>query len=353
MLEKEIQTIYYEALKRSISLDSGGMNMLKNSEIASEAPDQRITVVCRVRSVGSIEKPSQLLKIEGSNINVTSLGKKFFFDLAAGANMSQEEFFNVVGRPAVQNCIEGFNGTIICYGQTGSGKTFTIFGDNSKRSSRGLVPRVLDYLWDHITHEKERTNHGVGKLSYLCKCSFLEIYQEIVYDLLEIAGNSSSGLKIREDAKSGVFVENLIEEIVNSPEEAGKVLAAGFRNRHTSETAMNRESSRSHAIFQLTIIATENQGDGIMTSRSARFTMVDLAGSERQRDTHTSGDRLKEAGQINSSLSALGKVINALAENSESNGKRHVPYRDSRLTFFLRDSLGGNSKVNILVIYTI
>ena len=133
------------------------------------------------------------------------------------------------------------------------------------------------------------------------------------------------------------------------------MLAKGYLNRHVGETTMNRESSRSHAVFQLTLQSTEDKG-GVRTCRTARFSLVDLAGSERQKDTNATGERLKEASQINKSLSALGNVINALsaASSTSSNGlrpARHVHYRDSKLTFLLRDSIGGNSKVTTYMIF--
>ena len=218
----------------------------------------------------------------------------------------------------------------------GSGKTHTIFGDNAQEASRGLVPRVLEYLWSHISVQNANTK-------FTCKCSFYEIYQERVFDLLT-SNPSSAGLNVREDSKSGVYVEGVTEEVVASPADAQRVLAMGYANRHVGETAMNRESSRSHAVFQLHI-QTAEEHEGVSTHRSARFSMVDLAGSERQKDTNATGDRLKEASQINKSLSALGNVINALADVSTNGTRRHVHYRDSKLTFLLRDSLGGNSKV--------
>lgn len=152
---------------------------------------------------------------------------------------------------------------------------------------------------------------------------------------------------MREDAKIGVHVEGISEEVVSSASDVKTILERGYRNRHIGETAMNRESSRSHAVFLLTIDAFEDKGEGITTHRQSRFSMVDLAGSERQRDTSASGERLKEAGVINKSLSALGNVIKALSERSKAvaDGKAlHIHYRDSKLTFLLRDSIGGNSK---------
>ena len=207
------------------------------------------------------------------------------------------------------------------------------------------MPRVLDFIWNKLSKEAAESS---GEKTFSCRCSFYEIYQEKVFDLLDtsIGGTFSSpnSLSVREDVKRGVYVEGCIEEEVTSPTDASRVLAIGYRNRHVGETAMNRESSRSHAVFQLVVDTCEVKGE-VRTRRSSRFSMVDLAGSERQKDTNATGDRLKEASQINKSLSALGHVINALADVAGTGNRRHIHYRDSKLTFLLRDSLGGNSKV--------
>jgi kinesin family protein 15 len=284
--------------------------------------------------------------------------KIFSFDYSAGENISQEEVFHVIGEPITRTCVQGYNGTILCYGQTGSGKTHTMFGpdicstsemESSRyKEQRGLVPRVLEYLWQHFEDAKTSIDTE-NTVVFTCKCSFYEIYQEKVFDLLDTSNTTQvNNLSIREDTKIGVYVEGLIDSVVESPSDAKRILSIGYRNRHVGETAMNRESSRSHAVFQLTTEATTTI-NSVTTKRLSRFSMVDLAGSERQKDTHTTGERLKEASVINKSLSALGNVINALADNSGltvNNPKwRHVHYRDSKLTFLLRDSIGGNSKV--------
>ncbi|XP_078206745.1 kinesin-like protein KIF15 isoform X4 [Callithrix jacchus] len=240
--------------------------------------------------------------------------------------------------------MSGYNGTIFAYGQTGSGKTFTMMGpsesDHFSHNLRGVIPRSFEYLFSLIDREKEKA--GVGK-SFLCKCSFIEIYNEQIYDLLDSA---SAGLYLREHIKKGVFVVGAVEQVVTSAAEAYQVLSGGWRNRRVASTSMNRESSRSHAVFTITVESMEKTND-IVNIRTSLLNLVDLAGSERQKDTHAEGMRLKEAGNINRSLSCLGQVITALVDLS--NGKqRHVCYRDSKLTFLLRDSLGGNAKTAII-----
>ena len=180
---------------------------------------------------------------------------------------------------------------------------------------------------------------GGGKIKYLVTCSYLEIYNEKIFDLLDA---NCTGLQLREDMKKGVMVRNLQELPVENPDEACEVLKVGGRNRRVATTSMNRESSRSHAVFTVTVKSVEIKGD-VTNVRESRLNLIDLAGSERQRDTNAEGKRLKEAGSINKSLSALGNVIKALVD-IEQGKQRHVAYRDSKLTFLLRDSLGGNTK---------
>eukprot|EP00978_Attheya_sp_CCMP212_P009072 scaffold21367_cov55-Attheya_sp.AAC.1 len=174
------------------------------------------------------------------------------------------------------------------------------------------------------------------------KASFFEIFNERVYDLLSDE-TLESNLSVREDATKGVYVEGLKEVDVSNTEEAEEVLRSGMKNRQVASTAMNRTSSRSHAVFVLSVRTEQTTSDGLSKIRTSKFTLVDLAGSERQKSTDTFGARLKEASMINKSLLCLGYVINALVDR-ENGKERHVPFRDSKLTFLLRDSWGGNSK---------
>uniref|UniRef100_A0A671LSF9 Kinesin-like protein n=1 Tax=Sinocyclocheilus anshuiensis TaxID=1608454 RepID=A0A671LSF9_9TELE len=270
--------------------------------------------------------------------------RTFTYDHVADMNTSQEEVFSSVAKNIVESCMNGYNGTIFAYGQTGSGKTFTMLGpselDNFSDELRGVIPRSFEYLFFLINREVERSG---GLKSFLCKCSFIEIYNEQIYDLLD---SVSTSLFLREDIKRGVFVEGAVEKYAASAAEAYQVLSMGWRNRRVASTSMNRESSRSHAVFTMTLESKET-GQEVVNIRTSQLNLVDLAGSERQRDTHAEGSRLKEASSINRSLMCLGQVIMALMD--VSNGKnRHICYRDSKLTFLLRDSLGGNAKTYII-----
>jgi kinesin family member 15 len=280
--------------------------------------------------------------------------KYFTFDFVGDQDSTQEEIFRSIGKNVVETCLQGYNGTIFAYGQTGSGKTYTMQGvddfsdasdlTNCSSEQRGLIPRVFEYLFALIARNARKSG---GKVSCTCKCSFIEIYNEQIIDLLN--EGSSSALNLREDTKKGVYIENVNEETVESPEDTYRLLALGAHNRHIGSTNMNRESSRSHSVFTIkleTIHKATTEG-GISSHRFAFLNLIDLAGSERQKSTDAVGSRLKEACSINRSLSALGNVITNLVDIS--NGKlRHVHYRDSKLTFLLKDSLGGNAKTSIV-----
>uniref|UniRef100_A0A8C4SN50 Kinesin-like protein n=1 Tax=Erpetoichthys calabaricus TaxID=27687 RepID=A0A8C4SN50_ERPCA len=213
--------------------------------------------------------------------------KVFTYDHVAD---TAEEVFSCVAKNIIESCMNGYNGTVFAYGQTGSGKTFTMLGppdsDNFTHNMRGIIPRSFEYLFFLINREIEKT--GSSK-SFLCKCSFIEIYNEQIFDLLDSA---SASLFLRENIKKGVFVDGAVEKVITSAAEAYQVLSMGWRNRRVASTSMNRESSRSHAVFTVTIESKETVNE-IINIRSSQLNLVDLAGSERQKDTHSEGTRLK------------------------------------------------------------
>ncbi|XP_042517513.1 kinesin-like protein KIN-12E [Macadamia integrifolia] len=314
--------------------------------------DHNVQVIIRIRPLNKAE-----ISLQGYNKcvrqescqTVTWTGppeSRFTFDLVADENVSQEKLFKVAGLPMVDNCMGGYNSCMFAYGQTGSGKTHTMLGDIEGGTRRhsvncGMTPRVYESLFSRIQKEKESRREE--KLRFTCKCSFLEIYNEQILDLLD---PSSVNLQIREDAKRGVYVENLKEVEVTSARDVIQQLVQGAANRKVAATNMNLASSRSHSVFTC-VIESKWESQGVTHHRFARLNLVDLAGSERQKSSGAEGERLKEATNINKSLSTLGLVIMNLV--SISNGKSlHVPYRDSKLTFLLQDSLGGNSKTVII-----
>ncbi|KAF5937571.1 hypothetical protein HYC85_025077 [Camellia sinensis] len=306
--------------------DDLGAGPVNQSFDLSEDPsfwkDHNVQVIIRVRPMSSSEISLQGYSRcvrQDSCQSITWTGhpeSRFTFDVVADENVSQEKLFKVAGVPMVENCVGGYNSCMFAYGQTGSGKTHTMLGDIEGGTRRhsvncGMTPRVFEYLFSRIQKEKEARREE--KLKFTCKCSFLEIYNEQILDLLD---PSSTNLQIREDTKKGVYVDNLTE----------------------AEVTCARD-----VIQQL--VQWESQG--VTHHRFARLNLVDLAGSERQKSSGAEGERLKEATNINKSLSTLGLVIMNLV--NISNGKSlHVPYRDSKLTFLLQDSLGGNSKTIII-----
>lgn len=306
-----------------------------------------VKVAIRVRPLNDRERSEAtktsvtLSEVQNTlSIEVKFEQKSFSFDYVATDNISQAEIFDVIGKPIADSCLSGYNSTIFAYGQTGAGKTFTILGPSQdpEDSQRGLLPRCFEYIFNSI--EEIKLKHDI---QFLIKCSYLEIYQEQINDLLD---PSPQNLQLREDMKRGVYVEGLIEDVVGDIAETRNLLRIGTENRHVGSTSMNKESSRSHSVFTLTVESKEVK-NGVNKFITSRFHLIDLAGSERQKATDCAGERLKEAGMINKSLSALGNVINSLVDISEGKS-RHIHYRDSKLTFLLKDSLGGNSKTYII-----
>ncbi|KAJ6897147.1 kinesin-like protein KIN-12E isoform X1 [Populus alba x Populus x berolinensis] len=322
------------------------------SEDPSFWKDHNVQVIIRLRPLSgseiSVQGHSKCVRQESCQ-TITWTGhpeSRFTFDLVADETVTQEKMFKVAGLPMVDNCMGGYNSCMFAYGQTGSGKTHTMLGDIEGGTRRhsvncGMTPRVFEYLFSRIQKEKEARKEE--KIKFTCKCSFLEIYNEQILDLLD---PSSSNLQIREDVKKGIYVDNLKEIEVASARDVLQQLIQGAANRKVAATNMNHASSRSHSVFTC-IIESKWESQGVTHHRFARLNLVDLAGSERQKSSGAEGERLKEATNINKSLSTLGLVIMNLV--SISNGKSlHVPYRDSKLTFLLQDSLGGNSKTIII-----
>ena len=233
-------------------------------------------------------------------------------------------------RPLVEDVLDGYNGTVFAYGQTGSGKTFTMQGDASVPHLRGVIPNAYQHIFNHIAMTDREENK-----TFIIKVSYIEIYMERIRDL--ISGQCDLGMSERD----GSFVVNgLSERVVHNEEEIDAVMKAGNAKRKVASTKMNSVSSRSHSIFTITIQSFVSvPGQKEPASRTGKLHLVDLAGSERQKNTGAVGERLDEAIKINASLSALGNVIRSLVD-----GGSHIPYRSSKLTRLLKDSLGGNSK---------
>ncbi|WCJ27531.1 phragmoplast-associated kinesin-related protein putative [Euphorbia peplus] len=317
-------------------------------ETLPDASDSGVKVVVRMRPVSKEEDGGEMILQKTSGDSLSINGQAFTFDSVADTQATQVDIFGMVGVPLVENCLAGFNSSVFAYGQTGSGKTYTMWGpanalleENLTSDKQGLTPRVFQRLFDRIN--EEQIKHADKQLKYQCRCSFLEIYNEQITDLLD---PSQRNLQIREDVKSGVYVENLREDYVFTMKDVTQLLIKGLSNRRIGATSINADSSRSHSVFTCVVeCRRKSTADGISSLKTSRINLVDLAGSERQKLTGAAGERLKEAGNINRSLSQLGNLINILAEVSQSGKQRHIPYRDSKLTFLLQESLGGNAKL--------
>ncbi|VCW99093.1 unnamed protein product [Gulo gulo] len=257
--------------------------------------------------------------------------KTFTFDTVFGPESKQLDVYNLTARPIIDSVLEGYNGTIFAYGQTGTGKTFTMEGVRAVPELRGIIPNSFAHIFGHIAKAE-------GDTRFLVRVSYLEIYNEEVRDLL--GKDQTQRLEVKERPDVGVYIKDLSAYVVNNADDMDRIMTLGHKNRSVGATNMNEHSSRSHAIFTITIECSEKGVDGNMHVRMGKLHLVDLAGSERQAKTGATGQRLKEATKINLSLSTLGNVISALVDGKST----HVPYRNSKLTRLLQDSLGGNSK---------
>lgn len=301
---------------------------------------------------------------------------RFAFDRVYSPETPQQTIYEESARAAVGNVLQGYNASIIAFGQTGAGKTHTMTGELTG-NGRGIIPRAVDDVFTHIQRDTGE------RCKFLVRASYLQIYNEVISDLLK---PESTNLNIREDRRRGVHVDGLSEWVVRTPADVYALMERGAAARATGATKLNELSSRSHAIFILIVeksslevpeggtvpaealaAAVGSNGPGLgpadamaaaavgaaagglrQTVRVGKLNLVDLAGSERVHLTGAKGKRLEESKKINQSLSALGNVIAALTDPKGRNGRPHIPYRDSKLTRILEDSLGGNCKTTFM-----
>ncbi|KAL1284525.1 Kinesin heavy chain [Trichinella pseudospiralis] len=300
------------------------------------AASESIKVFCRFRPLNESEKKSSSKFIPtfppGTSDCVNLGGKVYSFDRVFKPNISQEEVYLASAYPIVKDVLSGYNGTIFAYGQTSSGKTFTMEGVIGDPDYQGIIPRIVSDIFNHIYSMEEN-------LEFHIKISYFEIYMDRIRDLLDV---TKTNLVVHEDKNRVPYVKGCSERFVSSPEEVLDTIEEGKANRHIAVTNMNEHSSRSHSVFLINI-----RQENVETQKklSGKLYLVDLAGSEKVSKTGAEGTILDEAKNINKSLSALGNVISALAEGTKS----HVPYRDSKLTRILQESLGGNARTTIVI----
>lgn len=326
------------------------------TEIQKKKLLERVMVYLRVRPQSdeemrmSIKEKDNIIDSIDSSCNVISIRKEadrrqFTFDNIFPANCIQKDVYAVVGKPIVTSVLEGYNGTILAYGQTGTGKTHTMIGGPGE--TKGLIPRCIKSIFTAI---KASATH-----SYQVKVGFLQLYMEVLQDLIHPDPNNP--IRIREDSEEGMYLSGITWVDVHSVTDCMSLLVTGDKNRNVASTSMNLTSSRSHAVFMVKIEKREKVSREELDRNDTRFRfngqsmtkstlyLVDLAGSERVSKTKVSGMRLDEAKNINLALLALGNCIQALTEGRT----RYIPFRDSKLTRLLEDSLGGNSKTSLMV----
>ncbi|PSR77298.1 kinesin heavy chain [Coniella lustricola] len=298
-----------------------------------------IKVVARFRPQNRVEIESggqPIVKFDGDDtVSIESKEAQgaFTFDRVFDMKCRQADIFDYSIRPTVDDILNGYNGTVFAYGQTGAGKSFTMMGSSiDDTENRGVIPRIVEQIFASIMSSP-------STIEYTVRVSYMEIYMERIRDLM---APQNDNLPVHEEKNRGVYVKGLLEIYVSSVQEVFEVMRRGGNARAVAATNMNQESSRSHSIFVITV-TQKNVETG--SAKSGQLFLVDLAGSEKVGKTGASGQTLEEAKKINKSLSALGMVINSLTDGKSS----HVPYRDSKLTRILQESLGGNSRTTLII----
>ncbi|TKC46857.1 hypothetical protein EI555_015267 [Monodon monoceros] len=293
-----------------------------------------IKVLCRFRPLNQAEilRGDKFIPIFQGDDSVVIGGKPYIFDRVFPPNTTQEQVYHACAMQIVKDVLAGYNGTIFAYGQTSSGKTHTMEGKLHDPQLMGIIPRIAQDIFNHIYSMDEN-------LEFHIKVSYFEIYLDKIRDLLDV---TKTNLSVHEDKNRVPFVKGCTERFVSSPEEILDVIDEGKSNRHVAVTNMNEHSSRSHSIFLINIKQENMETEQKL---SGKLYLVDLAGSEKVSKTGAEGAVLDEAKNINKSLSALGNVISALAEGTKS----YVPYRDSKMTRILQDSLGGNCRTTMFI----
>ena len=298
-----------------------------------------VNVICRFRPMNDLEKttgnetvadftsPTSLTFHSSREKNVY----RFNFDRIFPPSSTQQDIYDFGVKGIIESVLDGYNGTVLAYGQTSSGKTYTMQGEMDEERRQGIIPRMINHVFKYI-YQNEGTD-------FMIKVSMIEIYQEKIRDLFDCSRNN---LNIREDSIKGIYVDGASERYVGCPNDVLALLEVGSENRAVAATNMNEHSSRSHSIFILTINQTNKQ-QGF--SKIGKLYLVDLAGSEKISKTGATGHTLEEAKNINKSLTTLGRVINSLTDGKST----HIPYRESKLTRVLQESLGGNSKTCLII----
>ncbi|XP_052214785.1 kinesin-like protein KIF14 isoform X2 [Dreissena polymorpha] len=371
---------YTPKVRKSLSAESTPIGTPRYNLSAENTPmreslrllggeDSSVTVAVRLRpySVRELADPhvTNVVCMSGNETTVcaeTGLEHHFLYDFSFNSfdakdpeYVSQEQVYACLAQPLLVKAFEGYNTCLFAYGQTGSGKSYSIMGHGS---DVGIIPRFCEELFSRADLVRDH-----DKVKLHVEISFFEIYNEKIHDLLASNSHLGSGkdkkvkkttLRVREHPTLGPYVEGLSTFVVTSFDDVHGWITLGNKNRATAATGMNDKSSRSHSVFTIVLTQTKTEtleGQVHDHSITSKINLVDLAGSERQSQAQTSGERLREGANINKSLLTLGKVISQLAEQSSQVNKRKkifIPYRDSVLTWLLKESLGGNSKTAMI-----
>ncbi|KAL7681113.1 putative kinesin-like protein [Plasmopara halstedii] len=318
--------------------DHRRMSSSSSHEAMSSPIPTNVQVAVRCRPLNSREKAmgrGAVVQCKPNSNEVAVIKRKTYtFDRVYGQYSTQKDVFTSIVRPAVDEALAGYNCTVFAYGQTGTGKTYTMQGDLYPTSeTAGIIPRSVHYIFDSLEASREE---------FSVRVSFLQLYNEELKDLLD--PDTDKKLRLMEDTKKGgIYCMNLLEVTATTAKHVYELVNTGVKNRITSETLMNENSSRSHSIFTIRIHSKEHNATGEDLLRVGQLNLVDLAGSECVGRSGARNARAREAGTINQSLLTLGRVITALVDNLP-----HVPYRDSKLTRLLQESLGGRAKTTII-----
>ncbi|RZB66979.1 kinesin-like protein KIN-12F isoform X1 [Glycine soja] len=337
--------------KQSQSKTSISQNNLKQSKFPLQS-DPSVKVVVRIRPTNNngIEGDRTVKKVSSDTLCVGD--RQFTFDSVFDSNSNQEDIFQSVGVPLVKNALAGYNTSILSYGQSGSGKTYTMWGhpsamfeEPSPKSHKGIVPRIFQMLFSEL--EREQHVSDGKQFNYQCRCSFLEIYNQQIGDLLD---PTQRNLEMKDGSKNALYIENLTEEYVTSYDDVTQILIKGLSSRKVGATSLNSKSSRSHIIFTF-VIESWCKGissNGFSSSKSSRISLIDLAGQDRNKVEDAGKQCLKEDKNVKKSLSQLGQLVDALTKETHSGKAEEISNRNSCLTRLLQESLGGNVKLSLI-----
>lgn len=343
LMKNKSQTFLTSSQKQIINYNNNNTNLDNN---INNNQKNNVHVYVRFRPLNQVENNLLLNKIgwlcpiyqdnkvftlETRKTSLT-IGPSYSFDGIFDDKTAQEDIYNTVGKEIVKDVMKGYNGTIFAYGQSGSGKTFTMYGtaNTCNTTTSGLIPRIVNDIFTYVQESDDN-------VKFQLKLSMLQIYKEVIYDLF----TGEKDLKIKENPSKGIYVEGLSEVYLSTVEDFDDYLQLAQQNRIVSGTKLNHYSSRSHSIMILEVTQSFTKENLL---KKGTLNLVDLAGSEKVSKTGVVGETLEEAKKINLSLSALGNVIHALTSHAD-----HVPYRDSKLTRMLKESLGGNYKTSLII----